>query len=142
MTNILFICKHNRFRIRVASAYFNKINKNPANHARGAESTSGILAFILRLIPLNRNEINLSREIGLDIKGKPHLLTSRLLKWADVYVIAANNVSPSILRKSKKFWKKVIVWKIPDADWSNKKEIKHSINLIIKHVNKLVRELK
>ena len=27
-TNILFVCKYNRFRSKIAEAYFNKINKN------------------------------------------------------------------------------------------------------------------
>ena len=31
--NIIFVCKYNRFRSRVAEAYFNKINRNKNIHA-------------------------------------------------------------------------------------------------------------
>ena len=79
MTNILFICKFNRFRSKVAEAYFKKINKNPKNQAKSAGLIVGTA--------LNRHQKARAREFGIKLTGRPKPLTAELLVWADFFVI-------------------------------------------------------
>ncbi len=121
-TRILFVCKYNRFRSRVAEAYFNQSNKN---HSIKAKS-----AGIIQGNPINREEERICRAMHIDIRGKPRGLSSKLLKWQDIIVIVADNVPPEIFRDNKKYRKKLIVWKISD----NKNDTAHEINLIVNKI--------
>jgi protein-tyrosine-phosphatase len=132
--NILFICKHNRFRSRVAEAYFKKINKNPQNKAKSA-------GLIRGLYPLSKNQVRVAREMGMTIEGRPQGLSIKLLKWADYHIITADDVPVSLFNKSEKFGKKLIIWKIPDAHSKNIPAIRHSIYLIKSKIEDLVKKL-
>jgi len=126
MKKILFICKYNRFRSRVAEAYFNKINKNKSIKAESAG--------IVRGSALNKKQIAVAKkELGIDISGKPRSLTTKLLKWQDIIVIVADDVPPALFKENKKYGKKLIEWKIKDS--------LNSIKSIVTKVNKLVRTL-
>ena len=57
---ILFICKYNRFRSRVAAAYFKKINKNSKIKVESAGKDMGT-TFIVSL-PAGEQEITNSVE--------------------------------------------------------------------------------
>ena len=83
MTNILFICKFNRFRSKVAEAYFKKINKNPKNQAKSAGLIVGTA--------LNRHQKARAREFGIKLTGRPKPLTAELLVWADFFVIVSDS---------------------------------------------------
>lgn len=126
---ILFICKHNRFRSRVASAYFNKINKNTGNISKGA----GIFGDHSNL---DENEVGLSKERGVDIRGKPQQVNSELLEWADKIIIVADDVSKQDIKVKDK---EVIIWKVHDVDDASdaKKAIKETIQEIKKRVDEL-----
>ena len=60
--NILFVCRYNRFRSRIAEAYFNKINKNKNVKAKSAGLIKGS--------PLNPRTVKVAKKFGLDIRGK------------------------------------------------------------------------
>ena len=72
-TNILFVCKHNMFRSRVAEAYFKKINRNKNIVADSA-------GIIRGRYPLVQKEINATKSCGIDIIGKPKGLSIDLIK--------------------------------------------------------------
>jgi protein-tyrosine-phosphatase len=137
MTNILFICKYNRFRSRVACSYFNKINRNKRNKAKSA----GIIVGGEDLNPL---QVKAAMELGINIRGKPSPVTTEKLIWEDIIVIVADNVPPEIFKFNEaRFQKKTIVWKIPDIrPGDGKKEIVKIIHLIIKKVDELIKKLK
>ncbi len=130
---ILFICKYNRFRSRIAEAIFNKLNKNKKYKVKSAG--------IIRGNPLDKNQLNIAKKLELNIKGNPKGLASSLLKWQDITVIVADNVPPEIIN-NKKHGKKLIVWKIPDAKTNSRKEIEEIINKIKNKVIKFLGELK
>jgi len=116
---ILFICKHNRFRSRVATSFFNKINKNKKNKAKGA----GIYSDYSYL-------------------DKPKKINSKLLKWQNRVIIVADNVKKSQIKDYNKH--KITLWKIHDVDDAKdvKKAIKITIKKIMKKVERLVKELR
>lgn len=133
-TNILFVCKYNRFRSRIAEAYFNKINKNKRIKAKSAGLIKGN--------QLDKNQIKLAKEFGLNIRGKTQGLNIKILKWQDTIIIVANDVPPSIFSNNKKYGKKVIVWKIPDNLKTEKETINKVIKPIINKVDILNKQLK
>lgn len=135
MTNILFICKHNRFRSKLAEAYFNKINKNKKLKTRGAGIIRGPRG-------LNLKQVKVAKQMGINMKGNPHSLTIKLLRWSDIQVITADNVPISLFHNTRKLGKRLIVWKVPDAHSDKPEEIRRTIKMIKVKVNALVEELK
>jgi len=132
-TNILFICRYNRFRSRVAEAYFNKINKNKNIKAKSAGVFKGS--------PLNKIQIKEAKSSGIDISGKPTGISSQLLKWQNLIVIVADDVPPILFGDNKKYGKKLIVWKVTDSKNDNKKNVEKIIKSIMLKVNQLNKEL-
>jgi protein-tyrosine-phosphatase len=120
---ILFVCKYNRFRSRIAEAYFNKINKNKKIKTDSAGLIQGSY-------PLDKEEVEVAKEFKIKLKGKPKALSYRLLKENDVYIVVADNVPISIF-ETKRYKKRIIRWKIKDV---RKAECKESIRKVIKQI--------
>jgi len=129
---ILFVCKNNRFRSKIAEAYFKKINKN-----KNIKFSS---AGIFRGSPIKKQTKEIIKKFNIIIKGKPRTISTDLLKKQDLIIIVANDVPKSIF--NKKYFKKIKIWKIPDSYIVNKKKIEKIIKKIIKKVDKLNRRLK
>jgi len=127
--NILFVCRYNRFRSRVAKAYFDKINKNKNIKTKSAGLIEGS--------PIAGRGIITAKSFGLNIVGKAQGLSSKLLAWQDVIVIVADDVPQQVFNKNKKFIKKVIVWKIKDVYRKKGRNDKSVIVEIIKKVDEL-----
>lgn len=118
--NILFVCKYNRFRSKVAEAYFKKINKNKNLKAESAG--------LIYDRPTDQKQKNFAKKYGIALKGKSRLLNLNLLKNQDLIVITADDVPKMLFNK-----KKVLIWKIPDSVYS--------IKLIMKKTKQLVKKL-
>ncbi|MEK6889754.1 MAG: hypothetical protein AABX35_01045 [Nanoarchaeota archaeon] len=130
--NILFICRFNRFRSRVAEAYFKKINKDKKIKSDSAGLKAGSY-------PLDSDEVECAYELGIDLEGKPKRITEELANWADTIVIAADDVMPSFLAQYIKTKKKIIHWQIPENNSNNHEEIKSVINIIKEKVDELIK---
>ena len=100
--NILFICKYNRFRSKIAEYLFNKFNRNKNYKAKSAGLVKGS--------PLNYFQKRVCKKIGIILKDPTTGLSSKLLKWQDILIIVADDVPPSIFRESRISGKKLIVW--------------------------------
>ncbi len=135
MTNILFICKANRFRSKIAEAYFKKINKNPKIKIKSAGLLPGWPPIHSKTKKL------LNKEFGLVLNGRPRGINRSLFEWSDIIVIVADNVDPKIFHE-KEFKGKLMVWKIRDARHQDKKEIRRAARQIIEKINKFVKTLK
>jgi protein-tyrosine-phosphatase len=130
--NILFICKYNRFRSKIAEAYFNTKKNSHKVYAKSAGLVSGI--------PISNNIFQEAKRFGLNITGKPKGLTHQLLMWSDKIIIISDKIPKSILEEEIINDKKeVIIWKIRDAKNSNRSEI---IKSICVKVDGLLKELK
>lgn len=130
-TNILFICRFNRFRSRVADSYFKKINKNNKLKSDSAGLKAGSY-------PLDSDELECAYKLGINIEGKPKRITEKLANWADTIVISADDVRPSFLAQYIKTKKKIIHWEIPESNSNNHEEIKSIINQIKEKVDELI----
>jgi len=131
--NILFVCRYNRFRSRIAEAYFKKINKNKKIKAKSAGLIKGQ--------PLSKFTVDVAKNLGLNINGKVQGLTSKLMAWQNLTVVVADDVPVKVFDRNKKYGKKVISWGIKDAKYEKKSEIKRLVSIISKKVDKLNKEL-
>jgi len=114
--NIIFICKHNVFRSRVAESYFAKINRNKNIHV---SSVGLIVGEILGI-----NQKKAMKELNVEPISKPKNVSARLLKKQDLVVVVADDV-PEEIFNSRIYIKRVIFWRIPDVfDNSKEKSIK------------------
>lgn len=105
---VLFICKYNRFRSKVAESIFNKLNKNLENEAKSAGLVGGL--------PISDNIIKVCKEEGLEVKNPPRGLTHQLNMWADKIIIIEDRVSPDIFDEERvNDGKEIIQWKIKDT---------------------------
>jgi len=130
--NIIFICKHNVFRSRVAESYFAKTNRNKNIHV----SSGGLI--VGEILSINQKKV--MKELNVEPISRPKNVSARLLKKQDLVVVVANDV-PEEIFNNKMYIKKVIFWKIPDVfDNSKEKPIK-VIKSIMKKVNGLVKSL-
>lgn len=132
--NILFICKYNRFRSKIAEAIFKKLNKNRNNRVKSAG--------IIKGNPIDTIQKNLGLRFRINIKNPTRGVSSKLLAWSDIIVIVADDVPISLFIKSKKYGKKLIIWKIQDTKSDDKKEIEKVIKIIEKRVKLFIKNLK
>jgi len=127
--NILFVCRHNRFRSKVAEALFKKYNKNKKIKV---DSCGIDLDYIL----VAKNVVKVLKIFGIKrVNRHPKKINDKLIERADLIVIVADNVSR---RTFKKYEKRVIVWKISDTDQNNYKGILKRTKLIEKRIKKLI----
>ena len=127
--NILFVCKYNVFRSRVAEAYFNQINKSKNVRAKSA----GIIAGGA----MGEKQKAAVEKAGLILEGKSKGLNTKILNWQNTTIIVADDVPPLIFNKNKKYGKRTIIWKIKDTKVKEGKDIP----AIIKKIKKKVEEL-
>jgi protein-tyrosine-phosphatase len=128
---ILFVCKYNRFRSRVAERYLKKINPKIEVKSAG----------VIKGRPLSQNQIRLAKSEGVDISGNPRWLSSGLLNWSSIIIIVADDV-PLELFNDKKFENRKIVWSTSDTDSDNTEEVIKTIKSIKSEVDKFNEELK
>ncbi len=126
---ITFVCRHNRFRSKVAEAYFKKINKNKKIKIASVGLIKGF--------PVAKNVIEIGKKFGMKIKRKTNYFPEDLLVNSDLIVIVANDIPISLFDRAKK----VVVWKIPDASQRDKKAIEKRMKLIMKKVQELIKNL-
>lgn len=131
--NLLFICKHNRFRSKVAEAIFNKLNKNKNNKA----SSAGILNDPIRPYVAD-TVLKIMKEKGYNIKGKPQQFNEKMLKQVNLLVIVADNVENNIFSEFKG---RIIRWNISDCDACEIGAIKAIVEEIEKKVQNLVNSM-
>jgi len=145
MKNILFICKHNLFRSKVAEAYFKKVNQN-----KGLKASSAGIIKANALSKIEKKIIKLQRktakDFGISFNKSSKLLNISLLKKQEMIIIVADDV-PGVIFNNKFYLKpnlKVVVWQIPDVKGkkNDKELIIKDIKVIMGKVDKLMEELK
>ena len=129
---ILFICKHNVFRSRIAEEYFKKINKNKK------------IEVISRGIVMGGHSDKEQRGIpkkllGIDIDQRtPIPLRKQDLESSDLIIVVANDIPRRIFDYQDMYIQdKVFIWKIRDEQLQNKKNIKRTTLEIKRKVDKL-----
>ena len=125
---ILFVCKYNRFRSRIACALFKKIK------IRGVIAQS---AGIFKGSRINQLQKEVCSESGVFIQGSTRSISTSLLKWQDTIVVVADDVPPSLFKEQKSYGKKLKVWKIRDVNTNSSEEIRKTVAAIASRVQRL-----
>lgn len=135
--NILFVCKHNMFRSKIAEVYFKKINKNREININSAGVIQGYL-------PLDKREVKVAKKFGINLEGKPKGLSVDLLKKQNLIIIVADDV-PKFLFNNREYIDfsktKIVSWEIKDRKLKSEKEIGKIIKQIINKIKKLSEDL-
>lgn len=86
--NILFVCKYNRFRSKVAEALFTHYNKKKGIIVRSAGLIlDPISPYVTQLVIqiLKKHRVKVLNE-------QSRIIDSRLIDWADKIIVVANNI--------------------------------------------------
>ena len=129
--NILFVCKNNRFRSKIAKSYFEKINKNKNIKV----SSAGVFAGS----PITKKIKKIIKKVGLDITGKTRSMSTNLLKKQDLIIIVADDVPKSLF--NNKPVKKIKKFKIKDNYDLDEKKILKIVKELIKKIDKLNKDI-
>jgi protein-tyrosine-phosphatase len=132
--NILFICKYNRFRSKIAESYFNNIKSDDFS-----VKSAGIF---LDCSQPDINEISAAKNQGIEIHQNFQSVSTDIWDWADLVVVVANNIPVEIFRKNNGFDKEILVWDITDNHCSDLENMSNIIKSIISKVDNLFQELK
>ena len=136
-TRILFVCKHNKFRSKVAEIYFNMINKN--------KNVIADSAGIIKGNDSRAKEAATAKEFNIDLKGKPKGLSIELIRKQNMIIIVADDVPKNIFdRKEYINFKttKIIVWKIPDNPGATSVvKLRKIVKAVMRKVEELNEEL-
>ena len=131
--NILFVCRYNRFRSKVAEAFFRKYNKNKKYKIKNAGLIKGT--------SIGKEVKESAKKFEIKVRGRPQGISSKLIKWQDLTVIVANDFPIDIFKDNKKYGKKLIVWKIKDTNQTKHKEREKIMSFIQKRVLQLIKDL-
>ena len=115
--NILFICKHNRFRSKIAESIFNKLNKNWSNESKSAGIIPGSY-------PLDKTEVQAAKELDIKLERKPRVIEEELLKWSNILIVVADDVPKETFSKYEKEGRKIEFWDVEDLKVDDKEKAK------------------
>ena len=134
--NLLFICKHNQFRSKVAEALFRHYYKGEK-----VKTKSAGLITDFRFPYTGRGVMQVMRAKGISIRDDgARKLDSFLLKWADNVIIVADDVVPGMFRNKEMIQgKKVIIWPVKDVSERDIPGIERKVNEIERNIIDLVK---
>ena len=82
---ILLICKYNRFRSKVAEAFFNKYTSHKVKSVG-----------IIKGIPIDDDIRNATRNYGLNLDKSIRTLSWHILNWQEHVIVVADNIPPKL----------------------------------------------
>ena len=127
---ILFICKHNRFRSKVAEALFKKYDKKK-NEAKSA----GMTLDLSRPYICENVQKTLKKKGIKKVDEQACKLKDYDLKWADKIIVVSDNIPRHAF--PKEIIKKIEFWDVEDADECEKEKINEIVDNIEKRVRRL-----
>ncbi len=131
---ILFVCKHNVFRSRVAEEYMKKKSSYEVSSAGLIEGDS-----------LSKSQEIAALKFGINIPFKPRTLSIDLIKEQDIVIVTANDIPKQIFENPLyKLEGKIVFWKIKDVDNlfnPSEENSEKIVKKIIKKVDALIKKL-
>jgi protein-tyrosine-phosphatase len=131
--NILFVCKHNIFRSRVAEEYMKKISHHNI-------SSAGVISFDGNL---NKTQQEVCSEYGLRFTNQSKTLDLGNLRNQDLIIIVADDVPQEVFAHPEYNLKEIRRWEIKDVDSHSldKENIRNIVGEIIRRVEELNEEI-
>lgn len=130
--NILFICKFNRFRSKVAEALARHYIRRKDVEIRSA----GILVDFIRPF-MAKEVVEIIRNKGIEnIDERSMLLNEQAIQWADKIIVVASDCPLGKLPPER-----IEIWPVEDASEQDMPSVLMRISEIEKHVNALAERL-
>ena len=127
--NVLFVCRFNKVRSKLAAAFFNKY----------ADKHSAKSAGIVKGSAVDDKMKSIAKRHGVSVGGVSKSITVPLLRWHDIMVIVADDIPRSLFAKEeKKYGKALYHWKIKDKAEASAKESDRMAKEIEKQVKRLI----
>ncbi len=127
---ILMVCKHNRFRSKVAEAIALRMGR------KNEYKSAGIRLDLMRPYVCENVKKELATRGILEIDEKSRLVNEFDLRWADKIIIVANNIDKNIF--DGRTGAAIEKWNIPDADESDAERIGKIVGKIERMVKMLI----
>lgn len=126
---ILFVCKANSGRSKMAEAFLNSLSKKGKAISAGTDPDKEIHPWTIQVM----------KEVGMDISNqKPKLLTNKLLQKADKIIVMDPKVSKNI---PPEYLPKVEKWEIEKLLGKSIERVRKIRNQIKKRVKQLIKEI-
>lgn len=130
--NILFVCKHNRFRSKVAEALWRAFVRDK----RFVVKSAGIARDVARAYVAANVHRAVEKRGGVIADEQPRVVSKQTIRWADYIVVVADNVDVKMFPHDK-----TEQWEVEDADESELEKIRVSTRKIEQHVRDLASRL-
>ena len=134
---ILFICRYNNFRSKVAKLFFDKLNKNPTVETKA----SGLIKAVHYSREQQQEALN---KFGIRLEGVSELLDEDLYHWPDKIILVGDDIPATFFKELKAEGTEIIVWKLKDIlpnDLDYKEKTQKLTESILKEVKKVEKEL-
>lgn len=129
---ILFICKYNRLRSKIAEALLRFYDKEKKHEVKSA----GIRSYFLSPYIVEKAKKMLAQR-GVSVEDEhSSMVNEYLIKWADKIIVVANDVESNLFPKEK-----TIVWEVSDVDVKEDKIVSLKIEEIDSKVKDLIENL-
>ena len=129
---ILFICKYNRLRSKIAEALFTHYNKDKKNEVKSA----GIRTYFMSPFIVEKAK-KLLEQRGVKVDSDASVMVNDyLIKWADKIIVVANDVDTKLFPKDK-----VEKWEVEDIDKDENKIVSMKIDEIELKIKELVKKI-
>jgi protein-tyrosine-phosphatase len=131
---ILFICKHNVFRSRVAEEAMKRISNHDI-------TSGGVIRYDGNM---NKEQREVCKEFDLILPNQSKTLDLGNLREQDLIIIVADDVPQAIFNHPEYNLKEIRRWEIEDVDsrYLEKKKIRNIVGEIVKKVEELNDEFK
>ena len=124
---LLFICKHNRFRSKVAEALFNKYSLGQHQ----AKSAGVVLDSLFPYVAESVKRVLGERGVSMVVDA-PTLISPSLISWAEKIIVVADNVGLSAFPRDR-----TERWSVADCDQDDVP----AIELRVRDIDGRVRDL-
>ena len=102
----------------------------PSDNDKNKKKKSASAGIIIGSYPLREGQIVTAKKFGINIKGRPSSISTKLLKQVEIIIITADNVPKEIFKYKGKYLQKIIIWKIKDVKTGkDMKDNKRIINI-------------
>jgi len=129
---ILFVCKYNRLRSKIAENLFRFYTKGSKHEVKSA----GIRSYLLSPFMVHRVK-QLLEQRGVSIEDESSVIINEyLMKWADKIIIVADDVSKDGFPKDK-----TEIWQVSDIDDKDDRKVKIKIDEIEVKIKEFVEKL-
>jgi protein-tyrosine-phosphatase len=130
--NILFVCRFNKFRSKLAEAFFKRHTNRHSAKSAG----------VIKGSPVNNKIRECALRHNIKVGGTSKNLDVELMRWQDMIVVVADDVPRSLFADNvTRYNRKLMHWKVHDTSDESTSEMDRIAKIIEKKVLGLLAEI-